>query len=83
MNSVNYAITWNGKEWMCNEELWNFINDVDKDNLLKNWIRKYYLMIEFVKDEGQFKLKDIYSKGRAYSDNNKKIIAQDIGLEVI
>lgn len=40
-------------------------------------------MIEFVKDEGQFKLKDIYSKGRAYSDNNKKIIAKDIGLEVI
>ena len=82
MNLVKYAITWNGN-WACPEELWDFLNTVDKDGLLKKWIRKYHLMIEFVKDKGQFKLKDIYSKGRAYSDNNKKIIAQDIGLEVI
>lgn len=83
MNSVKYAITWNGKEWICPDELWDFLNIIDSDGLLKKWIRKYHLMIEFVKDEGQFKLKDIYSKGRAYSDNNKKIIAKDIGLEVI
>lgn len=82
MNLTKYVITWNGK-WICPKELWDFLNIIDKDNLLKKWIKKYHLMIEFIKDEGQFKLKDIYSKGKKYSDNNKRIIAKEIGMEVI
>ena len=34
MNLVKYAITWNGKEWICPEELWDFLNIIDSDGLL-------------------------------------------------
>lgn len=84
MNSVKYAINWNGKRFSCsNDELLNFIESIDNDGLLRQWIRKFNLLIEFEKIDNVFKLKDIYSKGKKYSDNNKRIIAKEIGMEVI
>lgn len=84
MNLVKYAINWNGKKFSySNDELLNFIESIDSDGLLRQWIRKFNLLIEFEKIDNSFKLKDIYSKGKKYSDNNKRIIAKEIGMEVI